>query len=173
MNNIKTIVDYLDKNNELNLDRLIDDFSPYVKTIINNMVNNNLNQEDKDEILLDAFFILWKNQDKVIVLDSYIAGITRNLVKEKLKKRKITYDIADYENIAEYSKIDLFFEERDEIYAIKRSLNNLKKIDLKIVKMFYYQELTTKEISIELGISETNVRQRLFKIRRKIKKELK
>lgn len=116
MNSSKTIVDYLDKNEELDLDKIIADFSPYVKTIINNMSNNNLTQEDKEEILLDTFFVLWKNQDKIIILDSYIAGITRNLVKEKMKKKKITYDIADYENIAEYSKIDLFFEERDEIY---------------------------------------------------------
>ncbi len=46
MNSSKTIVDYLDKNEELDL-------------------------------------------DKIIVLDSYIAGITQNLVKEKLKKRKM------------------------------------------------------------------------------------
>lgn len=172
MHEIKELNNYIIED-KLDLERIVKEFTPYARTIINNAVNDTLSYEDKEEIITDTFFILWKNQDKVIVLDSYIAGITRNLVKEKLKKRKITYDIADYENIAEYSKIDLFFEERDEIYAIKRSLNNLKKIDLKIVKMFYYQELTTKEISIELGISETNVRQRLFKIRRKIKKELK
>ena len=44
MNSSKTIVDYLDKNKELNLDKIIADFSPYVKTIINNMSNNNLSQ---------------------------------------------------------------------------------------------------------------------------------
>ena len=120
MNSSKTIIDYLDKNEELDLDKIIADFSPYVKTIINNMTSNILSQEDKEEILLDTFYVLWKNQDKIIILDSYIAGITRNLVKEKLKNKKITYDIADYENIAEYSKIDLFFEERDEIYNKKQ-----------------------------------------------------
>lgn len=173
MNSSKTIANYLDENKELVLDKIIADFSPYIKTIINNMSNNNLSKEDKEEILLDTFFVLWKNQDKIIILDSYIAGITRNLVKEKLKKRKVTYDITDYENIAEYSKIDLFFEERDEIYKIRNSFKNLKEIDLKIIKLFYYSSQSTKDISINLGISETNVRQRLFKIRRKIKNSLK
>lgn len=173
MNSSKTIVDYLNKNKELDLDKIIMDFSPYIKTIINNMSNNILSQEDKEEILLDTFFVLWKNQNKIIILDSYIAGITRNLVKEKMKKRKITYDIADYENILEYSNIDLFFEERDEIYKIRKSFKNLKEIDLDIIKLFYYSSQSTKDISIRLGISETNVRQRLFKIRRKIKNSLK
>lgn len=173
MNSSKTIIDYLDKNKELDLNKIIADFSPYIKTIINNMASNILSQEDKEEILLDTFFVLWKNQEKIIILDSYIAGITRNLVKEKLKNRKITYDIADYENIAEYSKIDLFFEERDEIYKIRKSLKNLKEIDLEIIKLFYYSSQSTKDIAIRLGISETNVRQRLFRIRYKIRKSLK
>ena len=173
MNSSKTIIDYLDKKEELDLDKIIADFSPYVKTIINNMTSNILSQEDKEEILLDTFYVLWKNQDKIIILDSYIAGITRNLVKEKLKNKKITYDIADYENIAEYSKIDLFFEERDEIYKIRNSFKHLKEIDLKIIKLFYYSSQSTKDISIRLGISENNVRQRLFKIRHKIRKSLK
>ena len=173
MNSSKTIIDYLDKNEELDLDKIIADFSPYVKTIINNMTRKILSQEDKEEILLDTFYVLWKNQDKIIILDSYIAGITRNLVKEKLKNKKMTYDIADYENIAEYSKIDLFFEERDEIYKIRNSFKHLKEIDLKIIKLFYYSSQSTKDISIRLGISENNVRQRLFKIRHKIRKSLK
>lgn len=172
MNSSKTILDYLDENEELNLDKIIEDFSPYVKTIINNMSNNMLTQEDKEEILLDTFFVLWKNQYKITVLDSYIAGITRNLVKEKMKKRQITYDISEYENVAEYSNIDLLFEERDEIYKIRKSFKKLKEIDLKIIKLFYYLSQSTKEISTILGISETNVRQRLFKIRRKVEKEL-
>lgn len=173
MNNIKTIVDYLDKNNELNLDRLIDDFSPYVKTIINNMVNNNLNQEDKDEILLDAFFILWKNQDKVkTAITSYIAGIIRNLIKRKLSKNVITYDIDDYENIVEASDIKLFETERKEISMIEKSLENLNELDLEIVKLFYYSSESIKDIAKKLRISEMNVKTRLFRIRKKIKKEL-
>lgn len=80
--------DYI-QNNELNLDRIVDDFSAYVRTIINNMVGNNLSYEDKEEILSDTFFVLWKNRNNnILSLDSYIAGIAKNLVKEKLKKRK-------------------------------------------------------------------------------------
>ena len=79
--------DYI-QNNELDLDRIVDNFSPYVRTIVNNMVGNNLSYEDKEEILSDTFFILWKNRNNnILSLNSYIAGITKNLVKEKLKKK--------------------------------------------------------------------------------------
>lgn len=59
-----SIEDYTNKS-QVNWDEIIDDFTPYIKKIINNMVNEVLMQEDKEEILLDVFFILWKNKDNI------------------------------------------------------------------------------------------------------------
>lgn len=172
MNKIKQINNYITSNG-LDLDRIVDDFTPYVKTIINNMANENLSYEDKEEILSDTFFILWKNRfNNIDFLDSYIAGITRNLVKEKFKKRKITYDISDYENIIGFDDIDLFSEKRNKVEIVNKSLKKLNELDLKIVSMFYYSSKSTKDIAKELNLSEINVRSKLFRIRKKIKKEL-
>lgn len=170
MDKVKEFKDYI-YDNELDLDEIVDDFSPYVKTIINNMVGANLSYEDKEEILSDTFFILWKNRyNYILSLDSYIAGIARNLVKEKLRKSKITYDISDYENSIEYSNIDMYSDERDEI---QRALSKLKNIEQKIFNMFYYSSKSIKDIAKELNISEFNVTTRLYRIRKKLKKELK
>ena len=56
MNNTKLISNYIN-NNELDLKRIIQDFEPYVKTIINNIVSDNLSIEDKEEIIEDVFFV--------------------------------------------------------------------------------------------------------------------
>lgn len=168
MNNLKELKSYINEG-EVDLDKIINDFSPYIRKIINNMVGENLSYEDKEEILADTFFILWKNQTKnIIYLDSYIAGITRNLIKEKLNKRNITYNIEDYENFISYSNMDMFLEERIEI---ERCLKILKRKELEIFNMFYYYSKSTKEIAYELGISEINVCTKLSRIRKKIKKE--
>lgn len=83
----KQITDYI-KNNELDLDRIIDDFTPYVKTIINNSASNILSFEDREEIFSDTFFILWKSEyENIISLPAYISGIVKNLIREKLKKK--------------------------------------------------------------------------------------
>ena len=169
MNNLKELKSYINEG-EVDLDKIINDFSPYIRKIINNMVGENLSYEDKEEILADTFFILWKNQTKnIIYLDSYIAGITRNLIKEKLNKKNITYNIEDYENFISYSDMDMFLEERIEI---ERCLKILKRKELEIFNMFYYYSKSTKEISYELGISEMNVCTKLSRIRKKIKKKL-
>ena len=162
------------KKDDFDIDELIDKYSSYIKTIIYNMVGDNLSYEDKEEILADTFFILWKNRNnKILSLDSYIAGIAKNLVKEKFKKRKITYNISDYENVIEYSELQKMFPaEREEISKIERILENLKEIDLEIFKLFYYQDMSIKDIAKIKGISEFNAKTRLYRIRKKIKKEL-
>lgn len=158
------------KNNTIfDLDEIINKFTPYVRKIINNAVGENLTFEDKEEIISDVFFILWKNKEKNIkYIDSYIAGITKNLIKEKLKLRKKTYNIEDYENSILFADIDMFVEERMEL---DRCLEKLYENELKIFSMFYYLSKSTKEIAKELNISEINVCTKLSRIRKKIRKE--
>lgn len=172
MHEIKELNNYIIED-KLDLERIVKEFTPYARTIINNAVNDTLSYEDKEEIITDTFFILWKNQDKVkTAITSYIAGIIRNLIKRKLSKNVITYDIDDYENIVEASDIKLFETERKEISMIEKSLENLNELDLEIVKLFYYSSESIKDIAKKLRISEMNVKTRLFRIRKKIKKEL-
>lgn len=166
----KNIKDYI-KDNKLNIEKILEDYSPYIKKIINNMVNGNLSSEDKEEILIDTIFVLWKNRDfDILSLDSYIAGITKNLVKEKLRKRLITYSISDYENSIEISKIDTYYDERNEI---EDALNILTPIDQDIFRLYYYNQKSVKEISKALDISEFNVTTKLYRARKKLRKILK
>jgi RNA polymerase sigma factor (sigma-70 family) len=171
----KEIKQYI-KNNELDLEKIINEYSSYIATIINNMASTNLSNEDKEEIVSEVFFILWKNKHKLDVnknLSSYIAGVTRNLVKEYLRKIKIDVDISDYENnLYSYDKIDFLDTEIQEIRNIEKKLETMKEIDKTIFLDFYYSSKSIKDIAIEHNISEFSVKQRLYRIRNKIKKEV-
>ena len=174
MNNCKEIKHYI-KNNELDLEKIINEYSSYTATIIDNMARNSLKDEDKEEIVSEVFFILWKNKNKLNInkyLSSYIAGITRNVVKEYLRKVKINFDISDYENsLYNYDKIDLLDDNVEEISKIEEKLKNMKKIDKTIFLDFYYSFKSIKDIAKEQKISEFSVKQRLYRIRNKIRKE--
>ena len=175
MNDCKEIKHYI-KNNELDLEKIINEYSSYIATIINNMAKDNLNNEDKEEIISEVFFILWKNMNKLNInkyLSSYIAGITRNVVKEYLRRVKINFDISDYENsLYSYDKIDLLDNSIEEISKIEKKLKNMKEIDKKVFLDFYYSSKSIKDIAKEQKISEFSVKQRLYRIRNKIKKEV-
>lgn len=53
------------------------------------------------------------------------------------------------------------------------AIMKLKVKDRKLIILYYYQELTCKEIASVLGISENNVNQRLYRARQKLKEILK
>jgi hypothetical protein len=57
LNDLKQIEDYYKVSNQIDWDKIIDDYTPYINTIINNMADS-LSYEDKEEILLDTFFML-------------------------------------------------------------------------------------------------------------------
>ena len=176
MNDSSKIKHYI-YNNKLDLEKIIIDYSAYVGTIIDNMAKYAISNEDKEEICSDVFFILWKNTYKLDinkVLSSYIAGITRNVVKEYFKKNMVLYDISVYENnLLSYDKIEFFDSNIEEISKIEKKLDSMKEIDKRVFLDFYYSSKSIKDIAKEQNITEFSVKQRLYRIRNKIKKEVK
>ena len=167
------IKDYIRKN-ELDIDEIINNYTNYVEKIISNM-SNAINESDKEEIVLDIFFILWKNQNKLDYnksLSPYVAGITRNVVKDYFKKKKIHYDISDFENSLYYENNDYeLLENMEEIKKIENKLNKMKAIDIKIFEDFYYNSKSIEDIAKELSITRYNVSTRLYRIKRKLRKD--
>ena len=173
---IKELMNDYKINNNLDIEKLYNDFYSYVYMIIINNSKGYLKDEDIEEILTDTFFVIWKNRDKLKKerpIKPYIAGITKNLIKEKMRKNNNLSNLIEYEkDIQNISETNFFTEEREEIFLLKDSVEKLKDEDKKIFELYYYQNQKIKEISLLLNISETNIKQRLCRIRKKIKKSL-
>ncbi len=172
MKNCEKISDYINNDN-LDLEKIINDYSTYINTIINNMSKNILNNEDKEEIASEVFFSLWKNKDRLEIdkfLSPYIAGITKNIVRNYLRKIKINLDISNYENsLYSYDDVNFFENNIEDISKIERKLETMKEIDKKIFLAFYYSSKSIKDIAREQKLSEFSVKQRLYRIRKKLK----
>ena len=164
------------QNGKLNIEKLVNEYSGYVYTIINNIVNQNLTNEDIEEIISDAFFVIWKNESNLDIttrVGPYLAGITRNLIKQKYRKSKINFDLEDYENVlTDNTDTYEIIEKQGRINAIEKSLYNLGQEDIQIFKMYYYSDLKIKDIAKKLNITEFKVKTRLYRMRKKIKKDL-
>ena len=107
----------------LNIELAMKDYNNYIYKIIKNKYNN-FSDEDIEEIILDVFLTLWNNQNKLDInkkMSSYIAGITKNLIKKKYRTNNNDEDIEDYENqIIDISNIEVSFIQREK----SRIINN-------------------------------------------------
>ena len=70
-----------------------------------------------------------------------------------------------------FGNLDIDDDNVEEISKIEEKLNNMKRIDKTIFLDFYYSSKSIKDIAKEQKISEFSVKQRLYRIRNKIRKE--
>lgn len=94
-------------------------------------------------------------------------------MKEKLRKTKNNYNVNNLENdFFDIQIIDLEYENREKIEIIKNTMEKMKEQDKDIFNLYYYGNRKINEISKILKITEFNVKSRLHRIRKKLKKEL-
>lgn len=174
MNELNQIKDYK-KDNKIDIDKVMNDFTPYIYTVLINK-NSMLSGEDIEEIISDTFLALWKNQEQLDEnkkISAYLVGIVNNLYYKKFRKFTNNIDISDLEN--ELIKVlgieeDIIDKEKENI--ILNEINQMKNEDKIIFKMYYYHSKSIKDIANQLKIKEEKVKSRLHRIRKKIKKEL-
>lgn len=163
-------------NNKLAIEEVVKDYSNYVYAIVRNN-RNNLTAEDMEEIALDVFTAVWKNQDKLDVnksMSAYISGITRNLIKYKFRQAKLMLNIEDYEGqIVDLDDVELISIQNEREIAISKELDKLKQEDKDIFIEYYYSGKSIKEIAIMFNMSESKIKSKLFRIRKRLCKILK
>lgn len=162
--------------NKLLVENIVNDFSNYIYAIIRNS-NLRILDEDIEELVSDVFFTIWRNKDKLDLnkkILPYIAGITKNLIKKKFRDTKVFDNIDDYENtLIENENIELCFIKNERNETIIKQLNKLKKEDKTIFILYYFNEKSINDISNVMNMSESKVKSKLFRTRKKLKKYLK
>ncbi len=171
----KKICDYI-RNNELQIEKALKDYTNYVYTIIRKACSK-LPKEDIEEINLDVFLTLWKNQNKLNTnnnMSSYIAGITKNLIKQKYRLIKTNDNILDYEeHLVSTLNIELMHSKNEQNAIIVNELKKLKEEKRSIFILYYYEDKSIKQISSLKKLSESKIKTELFRIRKKLEAALK
>lgn len=167
------IYEYMD-NNELNIEELVKDYSNYIHTIIRN--KSKFNIADEEELISDVFVTLWKNQNKLNInkkISPYIAGITKNLIRKKYRELKELDNINELDEELIVDNITMYSTINEQYNILLNELNNMKKESQEIFSMYYFENLKIKDISKILKFSESKVKMKLNRTRKKLKKILK
>ena len=173
-----TIEKYI-KNNILDIEQLIKDYKTYIYTIAKNNSKEFLKNEDIEEIVSDTFLTIWHNKNKIEknkMLKNYISAVTKNLVLKKFREKQssnLNISLNDENLSSEYNDIEYVYENSLIEKTINEELKNFTKLEYQIFTKYYYFSKSIKEIASEMNISESLVKVKLHRVRKKLKERLK
>lgn len=160
---------------KLLMEEIMEDYTNYIYTIIRNF-SIRLSEEDIEEIVLDVFLTVWKNQYKLDVnksMSAYISGITKNLIKYKYRQSKVMANIEEYEEqLMDFTNIEWILTQNEKEKIISNELDLLKQEDREIFIEYYYGEKNIKEIAKRYHMRDSKVKSKLFRIRKRLNKVL-
>ena len=154
------------------IDDAIRVYTPYLSTVLYNMVGNILSKEDIEEIVSDVFVVLWKNAERIDpqkgTVRSYISATARNFALKRLNKRTEHTNIDDIEIEDEASSI----EESAAGSAVWDAVMSLGEPDNEIFVRYYKFDEKIRDISKATGLNISTVKTRLSRGKRKLRKIL-
>lgn len=140
------------------------------------------NLDDVNDIVQDIYTELYQKivNKKHINLDnaeSYIIGIAKNKIKKHYSLAKISYIGSENENLSQYSENDIDIEKdlitKDNVMQVWNYLKNKSELTAKIFYLYYVIDVPIKEIAEELKITESNVKNHLYRTQKDLKERFK
>ncbi len=138
------------------------------------------NREDAEEIAQDSFVKAYtqlhtfKGESK---FSTWLYTIVYRNSISKIRKKKIeTVDADDY--IIENHKTDFDFPQIEAIKNeeqkkyVAQAINNLSENDALLITLYHLNECSVEEIEEITGLTKTNIKVKLFRIRKKLYNEL-
>lgn len=171
--NIKNYI----SNENIDMEKIINKYRGYIKTIISNDARELLNEEDIEEAISEVFINIWHNKDRMLEsknLKNYIVGISKNVTKNKIKEKIKRYNEIELneEIISNTDDLDLILDNNQIAEAIKEELKGLNEEEYKIFCEYYYLDKPIHKIAQKMGMTEVNIRVKLHRIRKKLKDNL-
>lgn len=154
------------------IDQAIEIYTPYLSTVLYNMVGNRLPKEDIEEIISDVFVMLWKNAEYIDLekgtIRSYISASARNFALKRLKKK------SEYISIDEIDLPDIinFTDASAETELLWKTVMELGEPDNEIFVRYYKFGEKLKDISKATGLNISTVKSKLSRGKQKLKKIL-
>jgi RNA polymerase sigma-70 factor (ECF subfamily) len=134
------------------------------------------NREDAEEIAQDVFIKAYqslksfKNESKFstwlykIAFNSAISKTRKKHLETTELKRDFTENYTNEQIIEETSQLD----EDEQKILISKVLSQLNEEDNVLITLFYYNDNSVEEISDITGLSTSNVKVKLFRLRKKL-----
>lgn len=149
-------------------------YTPYVSTIIYNIIGSAMSSADVEEVTSDVFFALWENADKVNSgsVRGYLGSIARNKAKNKFREAGFDLPLDEELYISEDLPLEEKQMERELQEEVRQKVLQMKEPDREILLRYYYYYQPVPRIAREMGMSPSNIKVRLYRARNTLRSTL-
>jgi len=157
--------------------QLVEKHRDLVYTIVHRIVSS---AEEAEEVAQDVFVKAYNKLSDFKAeakFSTWIYRIAYNTAVSHTRKKKVEFHAMDEEMIENHSVdeveqeiMGLSTEEQSKL--IKKALSSLPRTDNLIISLYYYHGKEIDEISEIVGLTQSNVKVKLFRIRKKLLKEM-
>lgn len=149
-------------------------YTPYVSTIIYNIIGSAMSSADVEEVTSDVFFALWENADKVNsgAVRGYLGSVARNKAKNKFREAGSDLALDEDLYISEDLPLDELHIEKELQTVVRRKVLEMNEPDREILLRYYYYYQPIPRIAREMGMTTANIKVRLHRARNTLRSTL-
>jgi RNA polymerase sigma-70 factor (ECF subfamily) len=138
-------------------------------------------REEAEEVAQDVFLRMYqalntfKGSSK---FSTWLYSIAYNMAVSHVRKSRPGYvplSDVEYKMSDEHNEAIIFDDEDDDTrrqIALSRALDRLKQEELLLINMYYTQQMSIEQVSEITKLSASNVKVKLFRIRKKLSEEM-
>lgn len=151
-------------------EQLINQYKDYVYSVILSIVKD---AHQAEEATQDTFMKVFKSMasfNKQSKLSTWIYRIAYRTGLDYLKKKKHHLsDVTEHHNISSSTDLERDLHQQSLLEFVKEFIANLPSEESSVMKLFYLQQRSIKEVQAATGLTETNIKTKLFRTRKSLR----
>lgn len=158
--------------------------SVYRKNVIKHVRSNSGVKEDGEELYQDVVFEVFLNVEQgkykieLSKFSTYFMMIARNRWTDKLRKRKKVTDTTSLQDTPLQNTLTDETDKANQDYnnrlakAMRLCIAQLNEEEQEMIRLYYYAKMSLEAVAAQMNISYKYAKQKLYRIRLKLKKLL-
>lgn len=168
----KRLIQKLKRGDRAALNRVMERFTPYLSTVVWNVMGSAASLQDVEEVVADVYLSLWTHRDTldpVQGVKSWLAAAARNRAIDRMRASPPP-PLPLEDGLPEGGPSpEEELERRAFAAALLQAVEALPPPDNELVYRFYYEEERLRDIARDLGLSVPAAKSRLCRARKKLK----
>lgn len=156
------------------LEILIDRYTPYVNTIVYQILGQHMSREDVEETISDVFYAVWRNAGKIKPgkVKPWLGAAARNLSLKKLRSAGFSLPLEEDVLPPDLHTPESIAEAREERQTTLEAVEEMGPPDSEIFLRHYYFCQSVESIARSMKMNPSTVKSRLKRGREKLLRRL-